>query len=100
MAASAERLVSLLAFCEAPFDGTLDGATSAPSSSLVRGGATASKPSSGYAAASRDEMLMEIAKVLAKPTSQRRGQAQQQQQERAAAVDGLEIFETVVLHLQ
>ncbi|CAL5045503.1 unnamed protein product [Urochloa decumbens] len=75
MAASAERLVPMLAFCEAPFD-----RTSAPS------------PSSP----ARDAQLMEIAKEFAKPSSQRREQAQQQQ-EKAEAVDSLAIFETVVL---
>ncbi|CAL5045506.1 unnamed protein product [Urochloa decumbens] len=101
MAASAERLVPMLTFCEAPFDGILDG-TSVPSPFPARGSAAASIPSSGYAAASRDEMLMEIAKEFAKPSSQRRGQAQQQQQqeEKAAAVDDLAIFEAVVLQLQ
>ncbi|CAL5050636.1 unnamed protein product [Urochloa decumbens] len=100
MAASAERLVPMLAFCEAPFDGILDG-TSVPSPFPARGSAAASKPSSGYTAASRDEMLMEIAKEFAKPSSQRRVQAQQQEEEeKAAAVDDLAIFEAVVLQLQ
>jgi len=78
MAASAGRLVPMLAFCEAPFDGTLDG-TSAPSS-----------PTGGSAAARRCALLMDTKQLP--PTSQRREHAQ-----RGGAVDGLTIFETVAL---
>ncbi|RCV15792.1 hypothetical protein SETIT_3G086400v2 [Setaria italica] len=96
MAASVEkRLVPMMAFCEAPFDGTLDGTTAASSSPASRGGAT-SASSSGDAAATRRTMLAAVAKEFPL-MSQRREQAQQQQQQRGGAVDGMMILETIVL---
>ena len=84
MAASAGRLVPMLAFCEAPFDGTLDGtsAPSSPAASTTSGG--------GDAAARRRALLMDTKQLP--PTSQRREHAQ-----RGGAVDGLTIFEAVAL---
>jgi hypothetical protein len=89
MAASVERrLVPMMAFCEAPFDGTLDGTMAASSSPppTARG---------GDAVATRRAMREAVAKELPL-TSQRREQAPQQQQ-RDGAVDGLAIFETIAL---
>ena len=75
----------MLAFCEAPFDGTLDGtsAPSSPAASTTSGG--------GDAAARRRALQMEVTKQLP-PTSQRREHAQS-----GGTVDGLTIFETVAL---
>ncbi|PUZ62369.1 hypothetical protein GQ55_4G351800 [Panicum hallii var. hallii] len=89
MAASAGRLVPMMAFCEAPFDGTLDG-TSAPSSP-AGGSAAASTASGSDAATRRRALLVEVAKQLP-PTPQRREHAQ-----RGGAVDGLTIFEAIAL---
>ncbi|RCV20006.1 hypothetical protein SETIT_4G021000v2 [Setaria italica] len=93
MAATVEkRLVPMMAFCETPFDGTLDGTTAASSSPTSRGGAT-SASSSGDAAATRRAMLAAVAKEFPL-TSQRREQAQQQ---RGGAVHGMTVLETIVM---
>ncbi|OEL15115.1 hypothetical protein BAE44_0023866 [Dichanthelium oligosanthes] len=89
MAASVEKLVPMMMFCEAPFDGTLDG-TLAPSSSPARGSAS-STTSGGDRVATRRELMMEVVKQWPE-TSLRQEQAQQREK-----LDGLAILETIAL---
>ena len=92
-----ERLVTTLAFCEAPFDGTFDGTTSAPSSGAA-GGSSASAanvPEAGGggedAAALRRAWLADAKKEW--PLREHR----LLREKAGNVVDGLAIFETVAL---
>jgi len=92
-----ERLVTTLAFCEAPFDGTFDGTTSAPSSGAA-GGSSASAanvPEAGGggedAAALRRAWLADAKKEW--PLWEHR----LLREKAGSVVDGLAIFETVAL---
>nr|CAB3469354.1 unnamed protein product [Digitaria exilis] len=95
-AAAAEGLARTMAFCEAPFDGTLDGTSAAR-----KGGARprASPPGGGSPEERRHAQLLEVARHFPLKATPPREWSRRMLEMKAEAVDGLglTIFETVAL---
>ena len=92
-----ERLVTTLAFCEAPFDGTFDGTTSAPSSGAAGGDSASVTNVPGEAGGGEDAAALRRAWLADAKKEWPLREHRLLREKAGSVVDGLAIFETVAL---